>query len=117
LYLWVNKAKVEDEMCRPTLDGESENGTLVLSEVIARRIKKPMILQNVGLEHKPTRLNMSTLTDLLETERRKKRSCKISSTPRKLIYPRLTKRYKKEKISRFHLRQSLIHLGPLLLGF
>ena len=59
-------------MSQPTPDGERKNETQVLSEVLRKRIKKPMFLQNVGLEHKPTRSNMSTLPDLLETERRGK---------------------------------------------
>ncbi|KAM0859213.1 hypothetical protein ACQ4PT_047343 [Festuca glaucescens] len=65
-------AEIENEMCKPTLDGERKNETVVLSEVLGKRIKKPMFLHNVGLEHKPTRSNMSTLADLLETERRGK---------------------------------------------
>ncbi|KAM0906776.1 hypothetical protein ACQ4PT_016577 [Festuca glaucescens] len=65
-------AEIENEMSKPTPDGERKNETLVLSEFLGNRIKKPMFLQNVGLEHKPTRSNMSTLADLLETERRGK---------------------------------------------
>ncbi|KAM0826433.1 hypothetical protein ACQ4PT_068884 [Festuca glaucescens] len=65
-------AEIENEMCKPTLDGGRKNETLVLSGVLGKRIKKPMFLQNVGLEHKPTRSNMSTIADLLETKRRGK---------------------------------------------
>ncbi len=72
LSLLLNKAEIEEEMSQPTPDGERKNETQVLSEVLGKRIKKPMFLQNVGLEHRPTRSNMSTLADLLETERRGK---------------------------------------------
>ncbi|KAM0890402.1 hypothetical protein ACQ4PT_027075 [Festuca glaucescens] len=65
-------AEIENEMCKPTLDGERKNEIMGLSEVLGKRIKKPMFLQNVGLEHKPTRSKMSTLPDLLETEWRGK---------------------------------------------
>ena len=72
LSLLLNKAEIEEEMSQPTPDGERKNETQVLSEVLGKRVKKPMFFQNVGLEHRTTRSNMSTLADLLEIERRGK---------------------------------------------
>ncbi|KAM0887138.1 hypothetical protein ACQ4PT_029243 [Festuca glaucescens] len=65
-------AEIEEEISQPTPDGERKNETQVLSDVLGKRVKKPMFLQNVGLEHRPTRSNMSTLADFLETERKGK---------------------------------------------
>jgi len=63
-----------------------KNEAQVISEVLHQTIKKPMFLQNVGIEHKTSRSNMITLTAELERERRREvQDCGFlsASSPRK----------------------------------
>ena len=63
------KDAMENELSVPTEDGETKNEAQVISEVLHKRIKKPTFLQNVGIEHKPSRTNMITLVAELEREK------------------------------------------------
>jgi hypothetical protein len=58
------------ELSVPNEDGERKTEAQVISEVLAKKTKKPMFLQNVGVEHKPYTSCMSTLSAQLDREKK-----------------------------------------------
>lgn len=63
------KAAMHTELSVPNEDGERKTEAQVISEVLAKKTKKPMFLQNVGVEHKPYTSCMSTLSAQLDREK------------------------------------------------
>ena len=60
---------MQTELSVRTEDGERKTEAQVISEVLAMKTKKPMFLQNVGVELQPYRSSMSTLAEELEIEK------------------------------------------------
>jgi septal ring factor EnvC (AmiA/AmiB activator) len=63
------KAAMHTELSVPNEDGERKTEAQVMSKVLAKKTKKPMFLQNVGVEHKPYTSCMSTLSAQLDREK------------------------------------------------
>ncbi|KAK1660387.1 hypothetical protein QYE76_048546 [Lolium multiflorum] len=57
------------ELSVPNVDGERKTEAQVISEVLAKKTRKPMFLQNVGVEHKPYTSCVSTLSAQLDREK------------------------------------------------
>ena len=94
-------------MSQLTQDGQKKNESHVLSNILARKSKKPMFLQNVGLEHAPTRYNMKTLTALLESERRGNADLHVIVDSQTETMAELTRKVKDGKVGQAALEAKL----------
>jgi hypothetical protein len=69
------------ELSIPNKDEESKTEAQVISEVLAKKTKKPMFLQNVGGDHQPYTSYMSTLFRNFTERRWGAQTCATFSTP------------------------------------